>query len=168
MPDVLQIACRQPRPSAVVEQLVPILKALLRRSTYLALLRENPEAVQIFVRLAGQSRWVAEQLAAHPVFMEVLLDKHAWDLLSGRDALVDELGAALAAAEDEEALVDGLRAFKEQRVFRVAVAETRGPVAHHACQRLSELARRGRSGACHPHRLGAVFKRRAGWAAAGR
>ena len=132
MPEVLQIVCRQPRPVHVVERLVPILKALLRRSTYLALLRENPEALQIFVRLAGQSRWVAEQLAAHPVFMEVLLDKHAWDLLSGRDALVKELGTALAVAEDEEALVDELRAFKEQRVFRVAVAETRGflPIMH--------------------------------------
>ena len=132
MPEVLQIACRQPHPVRVVERLVPILKALVRRSTYLALLRENPEALQIFVRLAGQSRWVAEQLAAQPVFMEVLLDKHAWDLLSGRDALVDELGAALAGAADEETLVDGLRAFKEQRVFRVAVAETRGllPIMH--------------------------------------
>ena len=132
MPEVLQIACRQPHPVRVVERLVPILKALLRRSTYLALLRENLEALQIFVRLAGQSRWVAEQLAAQPVFMEVLLDKHAWDLLSGRDALVDELAAALAGAADEEALVDGLRAFKEQRVFRVAVAETRGllPIMH--------------------------------------
>ena len=132
MPEVLQIACRQPQSVRVVERLVPILKALLRRSTYLALLRENPEALQIFVRLAGQSRWVAEQLASQPVFMEVLLDKHAWDLLSGRDSLVEELGAALAAAADEEARVDGLRAFKEQRVFRVAVAETRGllPIMH--------------------------------------
>ena len=132
MPEVLQIACRQPHPVRVVERLVPILKALLRRSTYLALLRENPEALQIFVRLAGQSRWVAEQLAEQPVFMEVLLDKHAWDLLSGRNSLVDELGAALAAAADEEARVDELRAFKEKRVFRVAVAETRGllPIMH--------------------------------------
>ncbi len=132
MPEVLQIACRQPQPARVVERLVPILKSLLRRSTYLALLRENPEALQIFVRLAGQSRWVAEQLVSQSTFMEVLLDKHAWDLLSGRESLVDELGAALDAAEDEEALVDGLRTFKEQRVFRVAVAETRGllPIMH--------------------------------------
>ena len=132
MPEVIQIACRQPHPTRVVERLVPILKALLRRSTYLALLRENPEALQIFVRLAGQSRWVAEQLAAQPIFMEVLLDKHAWDLLSGRNSLVDELGTALDAAADEEARVDELRSFKEQRVFRVAVAETRGllPIMH--------------------------------------
>ena len=132
MPEVLQIACRQPHPDRDVERLVPILKALLRRSTYLALLRENPQALQIFVRLAGQSRWVAEQLASQPIFMEVLLDRHAWDLLSGRDSLVEELGTALAAAEDEEGRVDELRAFKEQRVFRVAVAETRGllPIMH--------------------------------------
>ena len=132
MPEVLQITCRQAQPTRALERLVPILKSLLRRSTYLALLRENPEALQIFVRLAGQSRWVAEQLVSQSAFMEVLLDKHAWDLLSGRHTLVEELGTALAAAEDEEALVDGLRAFKEQRVFRVAVAETRGllPIMH--------------------------------------
>ena len=132
MPEVLQIACRQPNPSRDVERLVPILKALLKRSTYLALLRENTEALQIFVRLAGQSRWVAEQLAAHSLFMEVLLDKHAWDLLADRDGLVEELDAALATAADEEALIDELRTFKEQRVFRVAVAETRGllPIMH--------------------------------------
>ena len=132
MPEVLQIASRQSSPLRTVERLVPIFKTLLRRSTYLALLRENPEALEIFVRLAGQSRWVADQIAAQPVFMEVLLDKHAWDLLSGRDALVEELGAALADARDEEALVDTLREFKEQRVFRVAVAEARGllPIMH--------------------------------------
>ncbi len=132
MPEVLQIASRQPSPARAVERLVPIFKTLLRRSTYLALLRENPEALEIFVRLAGQSRWVADQIAAHPVFMEVMLDKHAWDLLSGRDALVEELGEVLAAAADEEALVDALREFKEQRVFRVAVAEARGllPIMH--------------------------------------
>ena len=132
MPEVLQIASRQPSPARAVERLVPIFKTLLRRSTYLALLRENPEALEIFVRLAGESRWVADQIAAHPVFMEVLLDKHAWDLLSGRDALVEELGEVLAAAPDEEALVDALREFKEQRVFRVAVAEARGllPIMH--------------------------------------
>ena len=132
MPEVLQIASRQPSPARAVERLVPIFKTLLRRSTYLALLRENPEALEIFVRLAGQSRWVADQIAAQPVFMEVLLDKHAWDLLSGRDALVTELGAVLAAAPDEEALINALREFKEQRVFRVAVAEARGllPIMH--------------------------------------
>ena len=132
MPEVLQVASRQPSPARAVERLVPIFKTLLRRSTYLALLRENPEALQIFVRLAGQSRWAADQIAAHPVFMEVLLDKHAWDLLSGRDALVEELGAVLSAAPDEEGLVDALREFKEQRVFSVAVAEARGllPIMH--------------------------------------
>ena len=132
MPEVLQIASRQPSPVRSVERLVPIFKTLLRRSTYLVLLRENPEALEIFVRLVGQSRWVADQIAAHPVFMEVLLDKHAWELLSGRDALVEELGAVLAAAPDEEALVDALREFKEQRVFQVAVAEARGllPIMH--------------------------------------
>lgn len=132
MPEVLQVASRQPSPARAVERLAPICKTLLRRSTYLALLRENPEALEIFVRLVGQSRWVADQIDAHPVFMEVLLDKHAWDLLSGRDALVEELGAVLAAAPDEEALVDALREFKEQRVFRVAVAEARGllPIMH--------------------------------------
>ena len=132
MPQVLQIASRQSSPARAVERLAPIFKTLLRRSTYLALLRENPEALEIFVRLVGQSRWVADQIDAHPVFMEVLLDKHAWDLLSGRDGLVEELGAVLAAAPDEEALVDALREFKEQRVFRVAVAEARGllPIMH--------------------------------------
>ena len=132
MPEVLQIASRQPSPVRAVERLMPIFKTLLRRSTYLVLLRENPEALEIFVRLVGQSRWVADQVAAHPVFMEVLLDKHAWELLSDRDALVEELGAALAAAPDEEALVDALREFKEQRVFQVAVAEARGllPIMH--------------------------------------
>ncbi len=132
MPELLQISCRQTQPTRTLQRLVPILKSLLRRSTYLALLRENPEALEVFVRLAGQSRWVAEQLASQSAFMEVLLDKQAWDLLAGRHALVEELGTALDAAADEEALVDGLRAFKEQRVFRVALAETRGllPIMH--------------------------------------
>ena len=141
MPDALQILCRQAQPDRALARLAPIFKAVLRRSSYLALLRENPGTLERLVRLAGDSPWVAERLARHPMFLGLLLDEQLEDPLPSRQALAEELEVALDAAGDEEAQLDALREFKEQHVFRVAVAEARSTLPlMHASDYLSWLA----------------------------
>ena len=141
MPDALQILCRQAQPDRTLQRLAPIFKAVLRRSAYLALLRENPGALERLVRLTGDSPWVAERLARHPMFLGLLLDEHLEDPLPSRDALSKELEANLDAAKGEEAQLDQLREFKEQHVFRVAVSEARSTLPlMHASDYLTWLA----------------------------
>ncbi|HET20045.1 MAG TPA: bifunctional [glutamate--ammonia ligase]-adenylyl-L-tyrosine phosphorylase/[glutamate--ammonia-ligase] adenylyltransferase, partial [Chromatiales bacterium] len=44
------------------------------RSVYLALLLENPPALDQLVRLVAASPWIAEQLTRHPILLDELLD----------------------------------------------------------------------------------------------
>ena len=66
------------------------------------------------------------------MLLNLLLEGTPVQLALDRQALVDALGERLAAGQGEEAVLEELRAFKEQHVFRVAAAETLGvlPLMH--------------------------------------
>ena len=91
MPQLLQIVSQSPQPTVTLERIVPILRAVLRRSAYLVLLQENPRVLEHFVRLVGQSRWLADELVRQPMFLNVLVDEHAWDPVPTRETLASEL-----------------------------------------------------------------------------
>jgi [glutamine synthetase] adenylyltransferase / [glutamine synthetase]-adenylyl-L-tyrosine phosphorylase len=128
MPRLLDTLCRMERPGLALARVVPVLKAVMRRSAYLALLRENPATLAHFLHLAARSRWLAEQLARHPAFFDALLDQRHLPALPERDRLAAELRLQIAAAEPagQERVLDVLREFKEHHVFNVALAEVRG------------------------------------------
>ncbi|MEZ5560110.1 MAG: bifunctional [glutamate--ammonia ligase]-adenylyl-L-tyrosine phosphorylase/[glutamate--ammonia-ligase] adenylyltransferase [Pseudomonadales bacterium] len=128
MPQMLEQLRDSVAPDVALARVVPVLKAVLRRSAYLALLQENPTTLRHFVELAQRSRWLAEELARHPAFLDALLDERHLSALPDRAALGDELHERIRAAEPEgqERVLDVLREFKEHHVFNVALAEVRG------------------------------------------
>jgi glutamate-ammonia-ligase adenylyltransferase len=111
-----------------VARVVPVLKAVLRRSAYLALLYENPHTLAHFVALTRQSLWLAEALARHPLFFDALLDERHLSALPDQAGLRRELRDRMAAVAeaDFERKLDVLREFKAHHVFNVALAEVRG------------------------------------------
>jgi [glutamine synthetase] adenylyltransferase / [glutamine synthetase]-adenylyl-L-tyrosine phosphorylase len=115
-------------PDLALARVVPVLKAVMRRSAYLALLHENPDTLAHFLDLAVKSRWLAEQLTAHPAFFDALLDLRHVGALPDRDALARDLREQVrqAQAAGQERVLDVLREFKEHHVFNVALAEVRG------------------------------------------
>jgi [glutamine synthetase] adenylyltransferase / [glutamine synthetase]-adenylyl-L-tyrosine phosphorylase len=128
MPRLLDAVRQLEHPGLALARVVPVLKAVMRRSAYLTLLYENPATLAHFVSLALRSRWLAEQLARHPAFFDALLDQDHLPALPERAALAAELERQVAAAEPEgqERVLDVLREFKEHHVFNVALAEVRG------------------------------------------
>lgn len=127
MPKLLETVRHLERPTLALARVTPVLKAVMRRSAYLALLSENPVTLAHFLDLAARSRWLAEELARHPAFFDALLDNRP-PALPDRAALAAELEALLARVEagDQEQQLDVLREFKEHHVFNVALAEVRG------------------------------------------
>lgn len=111
----------------VLTRLVPILRTVLRRSAYLALLNENPAARLLLVDLVRKSRWIGERLCAQPMHMDSLLDDRDIDQLPSPAVLRAELQERLAvvAEDDAERRMDVLREFREQYSFRIATAELR-------------------------------------------
>ncbi len=131
MPRLLDQVRHLPDPDLSLARVVPVLKAIMRRSAYLALLYENPVTLAHFLELAQRSRWLAEELARHPAFFDALLDQRQMQALPDRTSLAAELAQRVSAAMPggQEAVLDALREFKEHHVFNVALAEVRGTLA---------------------------------------
>ncbi len=126
LPVTLDALGKGPQPDLALARIGPVLRAVLRRSAYLALLAENPRALARFVELAASSLWLAESLVEHPAFLDALLDDAGLAAVPDRAALLAALKAQLAEAADAEARLDVLREFKAHHVFDVALAELRG------------------------------------------
>jgi glutamate-ammonia-ligase adenylyltransferase len=127
MPVLLEEVRRLDDPDLALARVAPVLKAIMRRSAYLALLSENRRTLADFLAIAAKSRWLAEQLAHHPAFFDALLDPRERRLPS-RESLAAELRDRVDAATPDgtERVLDALREFKEYHVFNVALAQVRG------------------------------------------
>jgi glutamate-ammonia-ligase adenylyltransferase len=126
MPVLLEAVTETVDPDQGLVRIVPILRTVLRRSAYLALLAENASALKRFVELVGTSLWMANTLADHPLFLDAFLDDRVLTEVPSRDTLSTALTERLAQAADEETRLDALREFKMHHVFDVALAEVTG------------------------------------------
>ncbi len=107
------------------QRLCKVLDAIVRRSAYISLLIENPDALKRFTELAGGSSYLAKQLAAHPLLLDELLDNRFYQNDVNSAELDAELDARLSRvnASDPEAVLEGLARFKRVVEFRTAVAD---------------------------------------------
>ncbi|MCM2129806.1 bifunctional [glutamate--ammonia ligase]-adenylyl-L-tyrosine phosphorylase/[glutamate--ammonia-ligase] adenylyltransferase [Larsenimonas rhizosphaerae] len=128
MPALLAQVAATDAPSSTLERVLPLVESVLRRTAYLSLLRENPDALNHFVRLCAASPWIAEQIARHPMLLDEMLSPALLTSRPSRTSLEHELRQSLARipAEDEEALLEALRHFRHARVLHVAAGDVAG------------------------------------------
>ncbi|MBT4520220.1 MAG: bifunctional [glutamate--ammonia ligase]-adenylyl-L-tyrosine phosphorylase/[glutamate--ammonia-ligase] adenylyltransferase, partial [Halieaceae bacterium] len=128
MPQLLRACGEVENPDLALQRILPLVSAVLRRSAYLMLLLENPQALRELVVLCGASPWIADQLCRSPVLLDELLDRASLYLAPDKDRLQDELRQQVArlAIDDLEAQMDVLRYFKASQVLRVAASEITG------------------------------------------
>jgi glutamate-ammonia-ligase adenylyltransferase len=114
----------------VLKRVLALIQAISRRSSYLALLLENPMALSQLIKLCAASPWIAHQLKQHPLLLDELLDPRALYHPPTREELGQDLDRRLAhiAADDLEQQMDALRHFKQANVLRVAAADVSGAV----------------------------------------
>lgn len=123
VPALLQAAARSRQPDASLRRVLALLQNVLRRSSYLALLDEQPDALRRLIDAVSRSALLAERVAAHPLLLDELLDARAAGSLPRRDALRAECEAAVAAAgEDTEAALQALNEKRHALSFRIALA----------------------------------------------
>jgi len=115
-------------PDVCLERLLQVVEAIARRSTYLALLAENPMALSQLARLCAASPWVTAFVARHPVLLDELLDPRTLYAPPERAGLESELAVVLHRAGDLEEQMEGLRRFQQASMLRVAAADITGNV----------------------------------------
>lgn len=128
MPMLLSAIADSDAPDAVLERVLPLIEAVLRRTAYLALLRENPQALGHLMRLCASSPWIAEQIARHPILLDELLTPSTLYTPADRQRMADELRQALGRIpeDDEEVQLEALRVFKHAQVLHVAASDIAG------------------------------------------
>ncbi|MBI5616321.1 MAG: bifunctional [glutamate--ammonia ligase]-adenylyl-L-tyrosine phosphorylase/[glutamate--ammonia-ligase] adenylyltransferase [Gammaproteobacteria bacterium] len=118
---------------ATFKRLGGLLKAIARRSVYLALLADNAGARGRLIELYAASPWIAAQITLQPILLDELLDPRSLYSPPDRALLAAQLDAALANTDEDDldAVMDVLRSFKAQQVLRVAASDVMGhfPIA---------------------------------------
>ncbi|MCL2872224.1 MAG: bifunctional [glutamate--ammonia ligase]-adenylyl-L-tyrosine phosphorylase/[glutamate--ammonia-ligase] adenylyltransferase [Betaproteobacteria bacterium] len=108
-------------------RLFTLLETISRRSAYLALLSEHPQALPTLARLLAASSWAADYLNRHPILLDELLAPQVLlaepDWLAWRDELTQILDAHIG---DTERQMDELRHFQHAQTFRLLAQDLAG------------------------------------------
>lgn len=128
MPMLLAVVAQQRNAAVVLGRLVKVLERIAGRTTYLALLAENPQVLSQLVKLCAASPWIAEQIAQFPLLLDQLIDPRTLYAPLQRELLESELQQRIddVPAGDLEVFMDRLRQFRHAMVLRVAAADIAG------------------------------------------
>jgi len=128
MPRLLKEIGTCANPLITLRRIIDLIKTIERRTSYLALLLENPTALSHLVKLSNASPWIASFLARHPVLLDELLDPRTLyqppQKIEMKKGLQRRL--ALIPPDDLEYQIEQLCIFKQIHVLRVATADVTG------------------------------------------
>jgi [glutamine synthetase] adenylyltransferase / [glutamine synthetase]-adenylyl-L-tyrosine phosphorylase len=133
-------ACQAP--DAAIAHAIRFLQATVKRSSYIALLDERPQALVRLVRVFEQSPWMAQQLIDHPLLLDELLDARLIEQPFDASAAQHNLQELLTGHKgDVETAMLLLNEFKLSAGFRIAYQfQFQQLSALQASRHLSEIA----------------------------
>lgn len=138
----LELAGKQDDPDATIARFLDFLDAISRRSSYLSLLSEYPQAMERVAHTLHASRWAATYLTRHPQLLDELLDSEALAGAPDWPAFRERVSRGLRGAEGQvEAQMDMLRREHHAETFRVLLQDLNGLLTvEQVADRLSDLA----------------------------
>jgi [glutamine synthetase] adenylyltransferase / [glutamine synthetase]-adenylyl-L-tyrosine phosphorylase len=142
LPRVIELAAGATAPEAALARTLDLLDAISRRSSYLALLYEYPQALEKVVQLLAASGWAAAYVTRHPLLLDELLDARTLYAAPDWREFAAGLRAQLARHEgDTERQMDALREAHHAQVFRLLAQDLAGQLTVEAlADHLSALA----------------------------
>ncbi len=130
MPHAIAGSATMPNPDITLLRVTNVFESICRRASYLALLAENTQAMNLLVKLCSSSPWLSNYLAQHPILLDELLDTRTLytepDFVSMRAELVQRLAEFKG---DIERQMDVMRHFKHANTFRFAAQDINGKLA---------------------------------------
>jgi [glutamine synthetase] adenylyltransferase / [glutamine synthetase]-adenylyl-L-tyrosine phosphorylase len=128
VPLVLKEISTVDQPDMTLNRIVDLIKTIERRTSYLALLIENPSALTHLVKLSYASPLITSLLAGHPVLLDELLDTRTLYVPPKKDELNAELKKKLEQVNTHELEyhIEQLCIFKQANTLRVAAADITG------------------------------------------
>ena len=126
MPVLMDAVAESDKPSLCLGRVMLLVDAVSRRTAYLILLLENPQALEQLVQYCTASPLIAEYLSKYPILLDELLN--VLDQPPEKLSLAEELKLQLLRIEENnfEEELDCLRYFKQSHHLQVAAAEVSG------------------------------------------
>ena len=128
VPLVLKEISTVEQPDITLNRIVDLIKTIERRTSYLALLIENPSALTHLVKLSCASPLITSLLAGHPVLLDELLDTRTLYVPPAKDELNAQLKKKLeqVSTHELEYQIEQLCIFKQANTLHVAAADVTG------------------------------------------
>lgn len=125
MPVLLRLVSRETLPDQAFLRCLDLIEAIKRRSTYIAFLNENLDALQRMIRLFSISPFVVSRVSQFPILLYELTDRDVEQGLESKVELQERLDTELARLPeaDLEGGMDVLRTFKHSATLKVAMLE---------------------------------------------
>ena len=123
MPALIAASSAASQPDAALRRVLTLVQNVLRRSSYLALLDEQPQALARLVDALARSALLVERLAMYPLLLDELLDSRGGDAIPDAATMREACDGAIAQADGD--IDDALRLLNETRQaisFRIALA----------------------------------------------
>ncbi|MBD8872183.1 bifunctional [glutamate--ammonia ligase]-adenylyl-L-tyrosine phosphorylase/[glutamate--ammonia-ligase] adenylyltransferase [Rhodanobacter sp. DHB23] len=143
MPQLIAAARGSKAPVPCLLRLCRLTQAVARRSSYLALLEEQPAARKRLVALFADSALLAEQAIAQPLLLDDVFDPRIDQLPFKRADIAAEIARVLATLEEREAEaeLERINEFQSSTAFRLGLAFNDGRAdAAATARRLAALA----------------------------
>ena len=127
VPRLVEVAIKTQDPDATLARGLDLLEVISRRSAYLALLEQYPQALEKVAQVIGSASWAGQYLRDHPILLDELLDPRLMELKPDWQAFHDELIVMLDDVEpDTERQMDLMREAHHAQVFRVLTQDLSG------------------------------------------
>ncbi|SFW73898.1 bifunctional [glutamate--ammonia ligase]-adenylyl-L-tyrosine phosphorylase/[glutamate--ammonia-ligase] adenylyltransferase [Luteibacter sp. UNCMF366Tsu5.1] len=143
MPQLIRAARDSVAPAASLLRLLRLVQAVARRSSYLALLDEQPNARRRVASVFADNAFLAERVIAQPLLLDDVLDPRIDQLPLKRADISAEIARTLGALDerDPERELERINEFRSSIAFRLGLAFNDGRAdAPATARRLAGLA----------------------------
>ncbi len=143
LPQLIAVARDSVKSGPCLLRLCRLVQAVARRSSYLALLEEQPAACRRLAALFAASGFLAERVIAQPLLLDDVLDPRIDQLPLKRIDITHEIARVLATLDEREAEaeLERINEFKSSIAFRLGLAFNDGRAdAAATARRLAALA----------------------------
>ncbi|MBU4317532.1 MAG: bifunctional [glutamate--ammonia ligase]-adenylyl-L-tyrosine phosphorylase/[glutamate--ammonia-ligase] adenylyltransferase [Proteobacteria bacterium] len=130
MPRVIEDVGAQSESNLILQRIVDLIRVIERRTSYIALMLENPSVVPHLMRLAAASPWIISFLSRYPALLDELIDPRTLYSPPQKAELLKDIQEQFSGlpSNDLERQMETLCIFKQTNVLRVAAADVTGAV----------------------------------------
>ncbi len=125
-PALLAAIRRASDPDQALRHMAEFISVIGARTSFLALLEQNPETLRLLVGLFGASGYLSSVFLRHPELLDSLVRADLAVVRKDRTALEAGWASLLASSQDYETQLDSLRRFHNEELLRIGVNDIHG------------------------------------------